>query len=302
VSDWRPYDEVYSKTNTVSGRVVVWPKLHSEALDASRDILVYLPPSLAKSWKPPVADEPPTPANGARHYPVLYFNDGQNVFDEKTAYVGEDWKADETLEALSKEGIEAIAVAIPNGLQQRMDEYNPWREAVTWKVMPSWAKREMGGKGDAYLDWIVDTVKPLVDGAFPTAADAANTAMIGSSMGGLISLYALAARPQTFGLAGAMSPSVIWSGYRIFDVLRERSAEFGDARLYVDAGTKEGRGMTSGARKLRKVLLDIGFAEGDDLRYVEDRDGIHRESSWAKRLPDALRFLLAARPPSGGPG
>jgi predicted alpha/beta superfamily hydrolase len=93
VSDWRPYDEVYSKTNTVSGRVVVWPKLHSEALDASRDILVYLPPSLAKSWKPPVADEPPTPANGARHYPVLYFNDGQNVFDEKTAYVGEDWRA-----------------------------------------------------------------------------------------------------------------------------------------------------------------------------------------------------------------
>ncbi len=97
-----------------------------------------------------------------------------------------------------------------------------------------------------------------------------------------------------------MSPSVIWSGYRIFDVLRERSAEFGDARLYVDAGTKEGRGMTLGARKLRKVLLDIGFAEGDDLRYVEDREGIHRETSWAKRLPDALRFLLAARPPTDG--
>lgn len=300
MSDWRPYDEVYGKTNTVSGRVVVWPKLYSEALDTARDILVYLPPSLAKDWKPPVADEAPTAMNGARHYPVLYFNDGQNVFDAKTAYVGEDWQADETLEQLSKEGIEAIAVAIPNGLQERMDEYNPWREAVTWKVMPSWARREMGGKGDAYLDWIIDTVKPLVDAAFPTAADAPNTAMIGSSMGGLISLYALAARPETFGLAGALSPSVIWSGYRIFDVLRERSADFGDARLYVDAGTKEGRGMTLGARKLRKVLLDIGFAEGDDLRYVEDREGIHRESSWAKRLPDALRFLLAARSPTDG--
>jgi predicted alpha/beta superfamily hydrolase len=297
VSDWRPYNEVYSKTNTVSGRVVVWPKLHSAELGHARDIVVYLPPTLAATWKDG-AEQTPTTTNGALRYPVLYFNDGQNVFDEKTAYVGEEWKADEALEALSKEGIEAIAVAIPNGLQERMDEYNPWREAVTWKVLPSWARREMGGKGDAYLAWVVDTVKPLIDRSFPSALGPADTAMIGSSMGGLISLYALAARPATFGLAGAMSPSVIWSGYRIFDVLRERSAEFGDARLYVDAGTKEGRGMTSGARKLRKVLLDIGFAEGDDLRYVEDREGIHRESSWAKRLPDALRFLLAARPPT----
>jgi predicted alpha/beta superfamily hydrolase len=293
VTDWRPYEQVYGKTNTVSGRVVVWPQLHSTELDTARDILVYLPPSLARDWQAPDDQAPPAPANGARRYPVLYFNDGQNVFDEKTAYVGEDWRADETLETLAKDGTEAIAVAIPNGLQQRMDEYNPWREAVTWKVMPSWARREMGGKGDAYLDWVIGTVKPLVDSSFPTAPAPAHTAMIGSSMGGLISLYALAARPQTFGLAGAFSPSVIWSGYRIFDVLRERSAEFGDARLYVDAGAKEGRGMTSGARKLRKVLLDIGFAEGDDLRYVEDREGIHRESSWAKRLPDALRFLLA---------
>lgn len=292
MTDWRPYDEVYGKSNTVSGRVVVWPKLYSSELDHARNIVVYLPPTLAATWKDGAA-QAPTATNGTQLYPVLYFNDGQNVFDEKTAYVGEDWKADEALESLSKEGIEAIAVAIPNGMQERMDEYNPWREAVTWKVLPSWARREMGGKGDAYLDWVIGTVKPLIDRSFPTAPGPEDTAMVGSSMGGLISLYALAARPETFGLAGAMSPSVIWSGYRIFDVLRERSAEFGDARLYVDAGAKEGRGMTSGARKLRKVLLDIGFAEGDDLRYVEDRDGIHRESSWAKRLPDALRFLLA---------
>jgi len=175
-----------------------------------------------------------------------------------------------------------------------MDEYNPWRETVTWKTLPSWASREMGGKGDAYLDWVVGTVKPLIDRELPSASDPANTAMVGSSMGGLISLYALAARPATFGLAGAFSPSVMWSNYRVLDVLRERSAEFGDARLYVDAGSKEGRGMMAGARKLRRTLLDIGFAEGDDLLYVEDREGIHRETAWARRLPGALRFLLAS--------
>lgn len=287
MSEWRTYDEVYGKNHTVKGRVVVWPKLAGMDVDDSRDIIVYLPPSLAKTRPDDGTGEP------AKRWPVLYFNDGQNMFDDKTAYVGEDWKADEALEALAKEGTEAIAVAIPNGLKRRMDEYNPWRESVTWKVLPPWATREMGGKGDAYLDWVIDTVKPLIDRSFPTASGPAKTAMIGSSMGGLISLYALAARPETFGLAGAFSPSVLWSNYRIFDVLRERSAQFGEARLYVDAGIKEGRGMTTGARKLRNVLLEIGFAEGDDLRYVEDREGIHRETSWAKRLPDALRFLLS---------
>jgi predicted alpha/beta superfamily hydrolase len=287
VTAWREYEAVHGKNNTVSGRVVVWPKLASSELDDTRDIIVYLPPSLAKTW---IAGQPP--AASAKRYPVLYFNDGQNMFDEKTAYVGEDWKADETLEALAKDGTEAIAVAIPNGLKRRMDEYNPWREQVSWRVLPPWASREMGGKGDAYLDWVVGSVKPLIDRELPTASAPANTAIVGSSMGGLISLYALAARPETFGLAGVFSPSVMWSNFRILDVLRERSDQFADARLYVDAGSKEGRGMVAGARRLRRTLLDIGFAEGDDLMYVEDRAGIHRESAWARRLPDALRFLL----------
>jgi predicted alpha/beta superfamily hydrolase len=295
VSEWRSYDEVYGKNHSVSGRIVVWPKLASTELDDTRDIVVYLPPSLARTWSAGVPAEA-----SAERYPVVYFNDGQNMFDEKTAYVGEDWKADETLEALAKDGTEAIAVAIPNGLKRRMDEYNPWRESVTWKTLPPWASREMGGKGDAYLDWVAGTVKPLIDRELPSASDPAKTAMVGSSMGGLISLYALAARPETFGLAGAFSPSVMWSNFRILDVLRERSAQFGDARLYVDAGSKEGRGMMAGTRRLRRTLLEIGFAEGDDLLYVEDREGIHRESAWAKRLPDALRFILAGQPRGEG--
>lgn len=291
MTDWREYEAVYGRNNTVKGRVVVWPKLASPQLGVARDILVYLPPSLARDW--------PKPAAGDRRYPVLYFNDGENVFDDRTAYVGIKWAADEALEALAGEGVEAIAVAIPNGREARMDEYNPWRSRVNWKVLPPWAKREMGGKGDAYLDFVVDTVKPLIDRAFPTIDEPAATGIVGSSMGGLISMYALATRPSTFGLAGVFSPSLGWSEFRILDVVEQGQLQ--GTRVYVDIGGREARGMTANARRLRDALVRRGFAEGRNLRYVEDRYGIHRENAWARRLPDALRFLLAetkAGPPA----
>jgi predicted alpha/beta superfamily hydrolase len=287
VSDWREYEAVFGRNHTVTGRVVVWPKLESPQLGVARDILVYLPPSLAPAWREGEAPPPVT-----RRYPTLYFNDGENVFDERTAYVHEDWKADETLELLAKEGIEAIAVAIPNGREARMDEYNPWPVTLPMKVLPVWAtRREMGGKGDAYLSFVVDTVKPLIDRSFPTTADRRATGIIGSSMGGLISLYALAAHPGIFGLGGVISPSLRWSNYRIFDVVRNKLPR--DARIHLDIGGREARGMTAEVRRLRDLLLELGFVDGRDLHYVEERHAIHRESAWARRLPDALRFLLA---------
>jgi predicted alpha/beta superfamily hydrolase len=303
VTGWVEYEAIHGRNHTVTGRVVVWPKLASPQLGGVRDILVYLPPSLARSWRDGESAPGAAPAPGAvsatvpaavsaRRYPTLYFNDGENVFDELTAYVKEEWKADETLEDLAKDGIEAIAVAIPNGREARLDEYNPWRGTLPWKNLPKWAtRREMGGKGDAYLSFVVDTVKPLIDGAFPTIADRSATGMIGSSMGGLISIYALAAQPAVFALAGVVSPSLRWSNFRILDVLREKPLR--DVRIHLDIGGRESRGMTNDTRRLRDFLLDQGFAEGRDLHYVEERYGIHRESAWARRLPDALRFLLA---------
>jgi len=288
VTGWREYEAIHGKNHTVTGRVVVWPGLASPQLGGEREILVYLPPSLAKTWRDGDQGAAPPP----RRYPTLYFNDGENVFDERTAYVGEEWKADETLESLASEGLEAIAVAIPNGREQRMDEYNPWRGSLPWKTLPAWAtRREMGGKGDAYLDYVIDTVKPLVDRSFPTALSRSQTGIVGSSMGGLISLYALITRPEVFGLGGVVSPSLPWSNYRILDVLRERGLR--DARIHVDMGGREGRGMTSDARRLRDLLRQLGCVQGRDLHYVEERQAIHRESAWARRLPDALRFLLA---------
>jgi predicted alpha/beta superfamily hydrolase len=268
VSDWQRYEDVHGRDHTVSGRVVVWRQLASPQLGGARDILAYLPPSLGDRRDP------------GRRYPVIYFHDGQNVFDERTSFSGE-WQADETLEQLAGEGLEAIAVAIPNGGDARMDEYNPWRDT----------RRRMGGKGDAYLEWVVGHVKPLVDRTLPTAPGRATTGICGSSMGGLISLYAMTAHPDVFGLAAAMSPSLSWNDHRMVELVRE--GRLPPARIHLDAGGREWRGMLAEARRLRDLLLEKGFVDGRDLQYVEERFGTHRESAWARRLPAALRFLLA---------
>lgn len=270
---WQPYDKVHGTDHTVVGNVCVWPELEAPAELGSREIVVYLPPSYAQ-----VANEP-------RHYPVIYFHDGQNVFDERTSYVGK-WAADETLEALSKEGIEAIAVAVPNKGAARMDEYNPWRERSRFT-----RGRLSGGKGDAYLDWLSGSVKPLIDRSFPTLNERDATGLAGSSMGGLITLYGLVAKPDVFGMGLAMSPSIMWHDYGI--VLLIEQGRMPRARIHVDMGGREWRGGLADGRRLRDALVECGFVEGRDLNYVEERFAPHNESAWARRLPDALRFLLA---------
>ncbi|HUG47626.1 MAG TPA: alpha/beta hydrolase-fold protein [Candidatus Limnocylindria bacterium] len=243
-----------------------------------REVLAYLPPSLA-------ALGPAAAAVSGRRYPVLYFHDGQNVFDQVTSYSGE-WHVDETLEMLAGEGLEAIAVAVPNAGDGRMDEYNPWPESDHL-----WHGRRVGGMGDAYLAFLTETVMALVEGSFPVSRAREATGVIGSSMGGLISLYALLACGDRFGLAGVMSPSLGWSDFRLLRLIEERGLP--PARLHLDMGGLEWRGMTAQARRLRGLLLAQGFVEGRDLHYVEDPRARHDEGAWAARLPDALRFLLA---------
>jgi predicted alpha/beta superfamily hydrolase len=272
IKGWLPYEQVHGKHNSVTGTVYVWPSLNSPELSRSREIAVYLPPSLASG------------EGGERQYPVIYFHDGQNVFDSHTSYVGE-WQADETLEKLAEDGIEAIAVAVPNAGEDRMDEYSPWRGRS------GFGRRRVGGHGDAYLKWLVEEVKPLVDRSFPTRHDRVGTGTIGSSLGGLISLYAVVRYPNTFGFVGAMSPSLRWHDYKIVDFFDGWRGP--RPRIHLDMGGREFKGLTEDARQMRDMLLANGWSEGTDLSYVEDRYGHHHEDAWARRLPDALRFLLA---------
>lgn len=272
ISGWLPYDRVHGKHNTVTGTVFVWPSLNSPELSHSREITVYVPPSLASG------------EDKARRYPVIYFHDGQNMFDDRTSYVGE-WHADETLEKLAREGVETIAVGVPNAGVDRIEEYSPWRGKT------GFGRKQAGGRGAVYLEWLVDAVKPLVDRSFPTRTDREGTGTMGSSLGGLISLYAAVKYPDLFGFIGAMSPSLRWHDYKIVDSFDDWKGP--RPRLHIDMGGREFKGLTSDLRRMRDVLTENGWAEGVDLSYIEDRYGRHHEDSWSRRLPDALRFLLA---------
>lgn len=272
IPGWLAYNFVHGKSNTVSGTVLVWPSLNSPELSRSREIVVYLPPSLASGH------------DQGRTYPVIYFHDGQNMFDENTSYVGE-WHADETLEKLARAGIEAIAVGIPNAGDARLDEYSPWRGRGIR------GRRLVGGQGGAYLNWVVGDVMPLIDRSFPTRRERESTGTAGSSLGGLISLYAYARYPEIFGFIGAMSPTIRWHNYAIVDMFEKEDLPKG--RLHLDMGGREYRGMTDDSRRFRDMLIARGWELGRDLRYVEERYARHHEEAWSRRLPSALKFLLA---------
>jgi predicted alpha/beta superfamily hydrolase len=142
-----------------------------------------------------------------------------------------------------------------------------------------------------YLEWLVGSVMPLVDRSFPTSMQREATGIIGSSMGGLISLYALMFEPRAFGFAGVMSPSVRWNNYAAIRMIEEGKLPPG--RIHLDMGGAEWAGAVDDSRRLRDTLVSAGWLEGHDLQYVEDDPGGHNEDAWSWRLPDALRFLLA---------
>lgn len=274
------HDYVASRHNsyhTVVGTLKIRERVWSPQLHNKRDILVYLPPSYAA---------------GDRRYPVLYMHDGQNLFDQATSYSGE-WRVDETMRQLSREGIEAIVVGIPNAGGQRLAEYSPFPDV-----------HHGPGRGQAYLDFIVHTVKEMVDADFRTLPAREHTGIMGSSMGGLISLYAFFHCRDTFGFAGVMSPSFWFADRAIFRYVQQH--EFVPGKIYLDAGTREyggdsndkearrrSRRYYAGVRHMKRVLLRKGYRPVHELYTVEEKWAGHNEPAWARRLPDALRFLLS---------
>jgi predicted alpha/beta superfamily hydrolase len=248
---------------------------------AGRRCWVYLPPGYFES---------------ARSYPVLYMHDGQNLFDARTSFAGE-WHVDETCEALISSGqIEPIIVVGIQNSEARLVEYTPWPDTGG---LP-------GGGGDAYLGAIRDVLKPEVDRRYRTKPDQANTAMGGSSLGGLISAYAGFTYDATFGKILAMSSSYWWDNRHMLTYAEGRPRP-NLARFYQDMGTIEegapsdddGDGIDDyieDVRSMHAICVDKGFVAGLDLLTIEAQNHTHSEFFWAQRLPNALRFLF------GGPG
>ena len=252
-----------SRRRTAPGRLEVIPNVESRELGNHRDILVYLPSSYDKNDKP---------------FPVLYMHDGQNLFDPATSFAGE-WGVDTALARAPRKGRRAIVVGIPNAGIERIREYSPFTDP-----------RNGGGLGDAYLDWLEQVVKPMVDERYRTVPGPEGTGIAGSSLGGLISLYAFFRAPARYGFVGCLSPA-LWFGSGLIFPFVEASAHV-PGRIYLDVGTREGEGTLANARMMRDLLLAKGYRHGRDLRWVEDKGGVHNEAAWGRRMRTALPFML----------
>ncbi|MFT3684205.1 MAG: alpha/beta hydrolase-fold protein [Phycisphaerales bacterium] len=277
-ADVNPYYYL-NTTGTVKRLEVVG----GDAAPYKRDLLVWLPPGYD------------APENAGRKYPVLYMHDGQNLFQKHPA-VPAEWGVDETATKLINEKtVEPfIVVGIPHSGKLRTVEYLP--PVTDARIVDNKAPG-----GEAYVQWIVSTVMPRVERAFRVRTGPENTAIGGSSMGGLISLYAGAMRPQVFGKVLAESPSLGFN-HDNFSPRLFGATKTWPAKVYLAVGGKEAGGEKPEAsaeyagwvKSFNDSLQTAGL--GDDRRmFVFDENATHNEEAWAKRLPAALKFLFPAK-------
>ncbi len=247
---------------------------------AAREVQVWLPPSYASS--------------APRRYPVLYLHDGQNVFDAEAS--GAEWQADETAQRLALAGAidEPIIVAVAHGADRGLD-YTPSRVLLPAERTGTGRAQWMGGGVAAYGQFLAEELKPLIDARYRTKTAKADTAVGGSSFGGLASLWLALHRSDVFGAALVVSPSLWWDDRFVYrDVQAWRGTS--RARIWLDMGGNEGPGALPAAAQLHQALQARGWPDGA-LRYVEDMPGGHDEASWAARFEGMLRFLYP-RPPA----
>ncbi len=236
-------------------------------------------------WLPPHYD---VPENSSRRYPVLYLNDGQNLFESATSFNGVEWQVDETADRLIREGIvpPMIIVGIDHAGKDRIREYMPFRS-----LQPMILRVQ----GNRYPDFLMKEVVPLVTRNYRVASGAGNTGLGGSSLGALISLYTAVVRPGVFGRLLLESPS-LWSSNRQM-VKESRTVEKWPERIFLATGTAEAgredrdRSMVDDVRELAGTIRRAGV---DDrrLRLLIEDGAVHHESAWARRFPDPLTFLF----------
>lgn len=230
--------------------------------EKSHKIWVYLPPNYEFSTK---------------KFPVIYMHDAQNLFDDKTSYIGE-WKVDESLNNLfntTKKGF--IVVGIENGGKERIDEYTPWSN-----------EKYGGGKGAVYIDFIVTYLKPYIDKTYRTKPQQQFTGLVGSSLGGLISYYGGLKYPNVFGKVGALSTS-FWFSSEVVDFTIQ-NGNINNVKLFLLVGNKEGKEMVEETIKIEKLLVDTGF-KSKNLTSKIVADGVHNEAFWSNEFLGVIKWL-----------
>ena len=257
-------------------------KMHADVASAhlasTRNVLVYLPPRY---------DVEP-----AARYPVLYMHDGQNLFDRATAFGGHEWEMDETAEALIAAGkIQPLIIVGIYNTGARMTEYTPVG-----------ATPAAGRSGDDYERFVIEELKPFIDRTYRTRPERENTAVAGSSLGGLMSLEMAMRHPETFGKAGVVSPSLFWNNGQMIQEAGEhaRRGDLKGERFWIDIGTNEqpippGASASPAVQNARRLVAEFrtaGLTEGVNYTYVEVPGGEHNETWWARRMDRMLMFLF----------
>jgi predicted alpha/beta superfamily hydrolase len=254
-----------------SQRYRVLRDFHSRFLPDDRDISIYLPVVYRSQSR--------------RRFPVFYLHDGQNLFDGRTSYVvNRTWRAHTTADALTRDGLiePVILVGIANTGVRRMAEYTPTRDP-----------RMGGGEGERYGRLLTEDLKPLIDGTFRTLPDPENTALGGSSLGGLITLALGLEYPDIFGKLAVMSPSVWWDNRSLLSLvnaIRSKPA----LKIWLDMGTAEGVRHLRDTDLLHRRLVLRGWKDDVDLKYLRVPGAVHDEEAWANRFDQVLRFLFPA--------
>ena len=244
-------------TKAIIGNVEFHREIYSKILDKKRDFFVWLPPGYN--------------LNPSKSYPVLYMHDGQNLIDPKISYAGKDWQVDETVTRLIKEYKikEVIVVGIYN-TGDRLEEYSDTE------------------KGEKYLKFLIEELKAFVDSKYKTLPDPNNTAIMGSSMGGLASFLAAWKHPEVFSMTGCMSSSFYFNDDKVFKMLDEYPGPKKHIKFYIDHGED---GLVRGQKMFCK-LTQMGYIIGTDLDYYFAPGAEHNESEWAKRLERPLLFFF----------
>ena len=238
---------------------------------------------LLRVWLPPDYD-----GWGATRYPVLYLNDGQNLFDPATAFAGVHWQVGETATRLiSEQKIRPLIIVGIDNTKRRANEYIPYRskDPRVWKAM-----------GKCYPDFLRQEVMPLIEERYSVSRGPENTGLGGSSLGGLITLYTQIAAPGLFGRALIESPSLFVSDRKILD----ESARVSNwpRRTFLGMGTREvgntekDERIVDDVRKLEAIMRAAGLDE-QRLRVHVQEGATHSETAWAARFPEALEFLFS---------
>lgn len=262
-----------ARTSTVTGQLRIEPAFESKILGNRRPIRVWLPPGYDQ--------------NPGQRYPVTYYHDGQNIFDAATSFIGQEWRVDETATGLIQAGLlpPMIIVGVDNTGGSRLDEYFATRATIGRGDRAQSA----GGKADQYGRFLTDELMPWVNRTFRTQTGATNTALVGSSAGGYVSMHLGLTRPESFGRLGVMSPSFWWNDREMITRIPGLTVR-PNVKVWMDCGTAESESHLD-ARAMLEAMKAKGWRVGPDVVYVEEPLGEHNETAWARRTGPMLLWL-----------